>query len=106
MGLARILECMFKEMDTTNKGWISADVFVKHLQDGAFTEYLRALELDVNDAIELYKLLDADASGYVSIAEFVEGCQRLKGDCSKLSLAGLHYDIRRIGRVVNQLSQA
>merc|ERR1719401_1533715 len=48
--------------------------------------YFQALELDVSQANVLFDLLDTDRDGLVSIEEFVDGANRLKGYARNLDV--------------------
>merc|ERR1711937_184734 len=57
--------------------------------------HLRAIGLEVNEALGLFKLLDVDETNEVSIQEFVVGCMRLKGGAKSIDLATLMYENKR-----------
>jgi len=47
----------------------------------------------VSDAASLFKLLDVDRSGSVEIMEFIEGCQKLKGESRTLDMHLMRYEL-------------
>merc|ERR1711862_166294 len=48
--------------------------------------------MSLNDAEQLFRLLDRDMSGSISIEEFVRGCLRLRGPARSNDVAALVYD--------------
>mmetsp|Transcript_96358 Transcript_96358/g.152363 ORF Transcript_96358/g.152363 Transcript_96358/m.152363 type:complete len:137 (+) Transcript_96358:3-413(+) len=56
--------------------------------------YLAAIQLDVTDAWELFKLLDTDESALIDVEEFVHGCLRLKGTAKAIDVAKLDYEMK------------
>jgi len=55
-------------------------------------DFLAALQLDIGDAWELFKLLDTDESQLIDVEEFVHGCLRLKGMAKAVDIAKLDYE--------------
>ncbi|CAK0898397.1 unnamed protein product, partial [Prorocentrum cordatum] len=66
-------------------------------------EYFEALELNASSIRALFKLLDADKSGTVDIAEFCEGCLRLKGEARSFDINCLLYEHRRMHQKMSHL---
>merc|ERR1712216_206433 len=71
---------------------LAYDDFERVLSSPATRDYLAAMDLEVSDAWELFKLLDAKESQVIDVAEFVAGCLRLKGPARALDVAMLCYD--------------
>ncbi|CAK0898396.1 unnamed protein product, partial [Prorocentrum cordatum] len=65
--------------------------------------YFEALELNASSIRALFKLLDADKSGTVDIAEFCEGCLRLKGEARSFDINCLLYEHRRMHQKMSHL---
>ncbi|CAJ1381399.1 unnamed protein product [Effrenium voratum] len=57
--------------------------------------YLALLDITVESSSNMFKLLDTDGSGELSVEEFVDGLLRLKGQAKTIDLVGLRHDIRR-----------
>jgi hypothetical protein len=83
---------LFQIADQDHSAEISWQEFEEHLQDKAMDEYFKAIDLSRRDAQQLFKLLDTDQSGTISVEEFVRGCLRLKGPARSVDLAALVYD--------------
>lgn len=80
------LQKVFMELDLNHSGRLSLEEFESHLNDERALAYFQAVKLDVTDIGHLFSLLDADGSGSVEIEEFIEGCQRLKGESRNLDI--------------------
>jgi hypothetical protein len=71
---------------------------VRLLADTDLKSYLAAIELRPSEAHGLFKLLDVDNSGVVSIEEFLSGCIRLKGTARALEMATMLYEMNKVSR--------
>mmetsp|Transcript_15531 Transcript_15531/g.35547 ORF Transcript_15531/g.35547 Transcript_15531/m.35547 type:complete len:892 (-) Transcript_15531:183-2858(-) len=85
---------LFQEWDTSADGEITLGEFEEHLQDEKMVAFLKALELDIEDSWTLFKLLDQDNGGTVSVDEFVEGCLKLKGHAKSMQVHQMMYESR------------
>merc|ERR1719499_3087492 len=65
--------------------------------------YLSAIGIDPSEAQGLFKLLDDDGSGSVSIEEFITGFLRLKGGAKAVDMVMLLYENRKIGKKLNKI---
>lgn len=83
---------MFIAADEDGSSGISWDEFEKHIDDPAMDSFFRSLELSRKDAKDLFRLLDCDNSGSLTVEEFVRGCMRLRGPARSVDLAALVYD--------------
>merc|ERR1719502_1895787 len=63
------------------------DDFAEVLSDPSTQTFLGGLDLNVDDAWELFKLLDTDESNHIDVEEFVSGCLRLKGQAKAMDIA-------------------
>jgi len=88
---------IFRSIDVDQSGMINMDELKEFLADDSLElkAYLQALELDAEDAKALFKLLDNDGSGEIDIAEFCDGCMRLKGEAKSFDINCLLYDSKR-----------
>jgi len=85
---------LFREWDTSKDGEITLAEFEEHLQDEKMVAFLKALEIDIEDSWTLFKLLDQDRGGTVTVNEFVEGCLRLKGNAKSMQVHQMMYESR------------
>jgi hypothetical protein len=64
------------------------------LSDPKTKNFLSAIQLDTQDAWELFKLLDTDDSRLIDVEEFISGCLRLKGAAKSMDVAKMSYEAR------------
>lgn len=88
------LSKLFHDMDNDNTGNITIVEFEALLQDDMANAQFQALELNIGDAWTLFKLIDDDGSGTVSIDEFLNGCEALKGGARSIDVAASRYENR------------
>jgi len=98
----RKIHTFFAEADKDKSGKLSWEEFKEHLEVPKVSAYFRALELDVSQAQTVFKLLDRDGGGEVSLDEFLAGCLRLKGQAKSLDLNVLIYEQRRMFSMLAQ----
>jgi len=94
------IDLVFREMDGDETGTLTLEEFTKHLDDERVIAYFNTLKLDVSDAPGLFKLLDDDNSGSVEIEEFVEGCQKLKGESRSLDTHLIRYELNDLSKKI------
>ena len=56
----------------------------------------------MSSAYDIFKLLDDDESGSISVEEFVIGCMGLRGEAKSFDLARLGYDLKRENKTIAQ----
>merc|ERR1719408_988501 len=95
---------VFREMDVDETGTITMDEFLTHLDDDRVIAYFNSMKLDVSDATALFKLLDTDRSGSVEINEFIDGCQKLKGESRTLDMHLMRYELQYLRQQLNEFS--
>lgn len=87
---------LFDSLDGMDTGQITFDVFERHLTDEPMQAYFASMDLDVDDAWTLFRLLDVDNTRAVDADEFVVGCLKLKGPAKSIHIAQLIYENRRV----------
>eukprot|EP00927_Polykrikos_kofoidii_P038529 TRINITY_DN3291_c0_g1_i2.p1 TRINITY_DN3291_c0_g1~~TRINITY_DN3291_c0_g1_i2.p1 ORF type:complete len:576 (-),score=81.93 TRINITY_DN3291_c0_g1_i2:398-2125(-) len=83
---------------TSCDGNVSWDDFQAHLQDPDIKLLFDEIDVDQDDAHELFHLLDTNQTGKVDVDEFISGCMRLDGPAKAVDLAVLAEMHRRQGR--------
>merc|ERR1719469_1204369 len=63
----------------------------------------QTLELDVSQAHDFFELLDTDGSNEVSLAEFMDGCMRLKGQARSVDVNMLILLNKKLSDTVSQV---
>lgn len=103
------LQQIFITMDAESTGNITLENLERLMHDNNenFKHYLEALDLRVDDAWTLFKLLDRQETNTVDIEQFVEGCLRLKGQAKGIDLATMMYEnkwmMHKLTRISDEL---
>jgi len=85
---------LFKEIDTDTSGDITVAELEKILTDEKLKAYFEALGLEVEDAWQLFKLIDTKRVNTISLNDFIDGCMRLKGVAKGIDVAIMMSDHR------------
>jgi len=93
------MRVLFEEMDEGASGEFTMEEFVIKLQDERVVAYFHSLKLDVSDAKSLFRLLDTDSSGLVSIEEFVTGIYTLQGESRTLDMKIMQLEVSQLREV-------
>jgi len=100
----KLLE-MFRELDQSNDGYISADEFKQLIDDEQLKTWSNALDLRISQLMELFDFLD-DGDGKISVHEFVQGMPKIKGNAQSTDLLHLVSLMRKMHAKVDKLSDA
>jgi hypothetical protein len=87
---------LFAEFDPDHTGTLPQDLFARCMDSERVQAYFQAHQLDTSHADVLFRILDENGSGSISIQEFVLGVLRLKGVSRELDTRVLLYDCREI----------
>lgn len=90
---------------TDDDGVITWEEFEARLDDPEILLYFQTVDLDVSEALGLFRLLDTDNSGTVEAEEFVMGCLRLRGFAKAVDLATLMYENRRWHKKMDRMTK-
>lgn len=85
---------MFKQADDDNSGEISWTEFEAHLEEPQMQACLKELNVDMEDAHELFRLLDINGSGSIDADELVNGSLLLMGTAKSIDLASFMREYR------------
>jgi len=100
------LQDLFKTMDPTNTGRITLNNFEEALCDHHVQAYFRSLEITVDDAWNLFRLLDDNESNSIDLEEFVTGCLRLRGSARSIDIHMLMYESKWTMRKLSEVLAA
>eukprot|EP00927_Polykrikos_kofoidii_P046925 TRINITY_DN4102_c0_g1_i3.p1 TRINITY_DN4102_c0_g1~~TRINITY_DN4102_c0_g1_i3.p1 ORF type:complete len:713 (-),score=112.24 TRINITY_DN4102_c0_g1_i3:59-2197(-) len=98
----RAMVQVFHEIDVRSAGIITFDEFKSHLADERAVAYFAAKEIDCDDALTLFRLLDADGSDSLDFEEFLFGCEKLKGQASAIDVELLRNDVHGLTRIITE----
>lgn len=70
---------LFAELDDDHEGTVTWEVFLDFLDREEVEAFLAAHMLETSHARSLFKMLDRDRTGVITVSEFVIGMWRLKG---------------------------
>lgn len=90
--LIRKLQSIFQHLDEDSSGTITIDEFESNMDDESLKAYFASMDLNVDEAWSLFKLLDADGSHIIDMDKFVNGCLRLVGNAKSIDIAMLSYE--------------
>merc|ERR1719240_1623683 len=87
---------LFTQLDTDQSGKLSYEELDSHLHDEALQEYFCVLEMEPEEAKDLFCLLDIRGEGEVSITDFTTGCLKIMGAPKNLDICTCLYQSRRM----------
>jgi len=92
------LRMLFREMREdstidTSSGLTAAELHFQ-LSKPKVQSWFNTLDIDAKQTWKLYKILDQDNSGLVSLEDFVDGCLRLRGQATRVDVESLKWEIR------------
>jgi len=93
------------EMDTDDDGLITLQELVVSLSDPRVVSYFVAMGLQVEDATEIFQILDSDQNGYIEIEEFINGCYRLQGAAKNLDTKITQFKVNQVMARVGKISK-
>jgi len=97
---------LFKVIDQDGSGELSASEFEAGLLDPKVQIFLESLELSVQEARLLFKLLDG-GDQKIDIRDFVDGCMNLRGQARNFDVALLRFECQcMLDRVVDFIETA
>eukprot|EP00929_Paragymnodinium_shiwhaense_P086789 TRINITY_DN4721_c0_g1_i1.p1 TRINITY_DN4721_c0_g1~~TRINITY_DN4721_c0_g1_i1.p1 ORF type:complete len:619 (+),score=92.21 TRINITY_DN4721_c0_g1_i1:190-2046(+) len=92
---------IFQSIDMDGSGQIDVHDMKPFLDTEPAHALFAALEIGVDDAKELFDLLDEDGTQVIDLEEFMFGCLRLRGSAKALDVARLHYQNKHLTKKLN-----
>lgn len=98
------LRRIFESTDLDDNGTLEWDEFEACVETMEMQEFMRSIDLDPNEAVKLYKLIDVEEKGSVMLEDFVSQCSRLRGNAKSVDLMTVLFEMRHFVRAYLQLS--
>jgi len=105
-GSMRKLFAVFLKADKDGNKTLGKDEFLDVLKDLDAQGQMHAMGIDLEDAEEIFDLIDFDRSGELDCEEFIEGCLRTRGHAKARHLMALGWDIVAVKHQVTDLSNS
>jgi len=86
---------IFEEGDCDESGEISYTEFENFMQDEHLQAYLAHLNVDPDNAWQIFRLIDLNKDGSVSLEEFTTGLLTMKGPAKAIDVKGIVYDVKK-----------
>merc|ERR1712032_1133276 len=94
---------LFRAGDMDDDHYISRDEFTKLMTEESVLDTLANLGVHPTEAQGLFTLLDNDASGYIQMDEFIDGCVRVTGEAKAVDIVTLMYENKKTIMKLEQL---
>jgi len=99
------IRALFSSSGYGKDGHVTEDALQELMNQNDFKGQLSALGLHTSEAHGLFKLLDGDNSGFVSIDEFLSGCLRLKGTARAVDMVTLLFETSKMNRKMSRMER-
>jgi len=99
------LRTIFERSDTDHSMCMTEGELAKLMDEDDFNTQLECLGIHPTEAHGLFKLLDDDDSGSVTIEEFLSGCIRLKGTAKAIDMITLLFETNKISKKIGKLTR-
>jgi hypothetical protein len=93
--LMQQMRILFMEAEADGSGTLSFEEFADQIDTPSFENMLKAVDLDVDEAKNLFHLLDIEECGEIEAESFVNGCQRLTGAAKAIELSAFIFEWKR-----------
>jgi len=96
----RQMERLFDEADKDDSGAISKEEFQGILKDPKVRTWMSALEIEVNDAEILYRMMKGEDEGQLTLQELINSISRLKGSARSIDVVALMHQVKDLDDLV------
>merc|ERR1719245_2826106 len=95
--ILKVVKDLFGAMGDNGSQMLTRQQFAHMLTDPHVIAYLRALDVNLNEARGMFELLDVDHSDTLSVEEFLNGCIRMKGGARAVDMVEVLYESKKMG---------
>jgi Ca2+-binding EF-hand superfamily protein len=103
--LVKLAYKTFGIVDEDDSAVITWEELSLSMENRVLEEYLVAMDLSRTNAQDLFRLLDEDQSGEISIEEFVHGCMRLKGIARAADVCQILVDVQELRKELMEVAE-
>jgi len=94
------LKKIFDEIDVDHTGFITWKEFKQYSHREDVLRYMAIMDMNIEEARELFHMFDIEGTGNISIDNFIEGCMRVKGHARNLDVLHIQEDVRKVKDMV------
>jgi len=99
---------IFTEADSDGSARLEKEEFTTYIQDIRVQAYFRSIGLNIEteNALAFFSLLDLDNAGSISLEDFMDGCAQFIGTARQLDVARNRMEVVKVRRQVAELQEA
>jgi hypothetical protein len=97
------LKILFKELDEDGSGALSKEEFTDVLDDPAFVQKMKALDIELDELPTIFDIFD-DGDGQISTDEFCSGLMKMSGKALNRDMLTAVKKFRKCNRQIDELS--
>jgi len=102
--MVQLIGELFTRMDANHSGTLSYEELEAHLHEESLQEYFCVLEMQPEEAKDLFSLLDVRNTCEISINEFTNGCLKVMGAPKNLDICTCLYQSKRLMIVLENIA--
>lgn len=91
---------IFLDVDVNQNGVLTWEDFESALSNPQMSVLFEAVDLDMEEALELFQLIDVEETGKIDLESFVNSFFQFRGSAKSLDLAMLSFEMKRHNRLV------
>lgn len=99
---AHHLISLLREMDSSGDGFLTREEFLASAGRHEVKEFMDALAINLDDATNIFSLLDRNMDGMVDVVEFVQGMEKLRGEAKS---SDIHMLIMQCQHILDMASR-
>merc|ERR1719235_2415810 len=98
------LKMLFKDLDEDGSGALSKEEFTDVLDDPAFVQKMKALDIELDELPTIFEIFD-DGDGQISTDEFCGGLKKMQNKAMNRDMLIAMKKFRKANRQVDAMSQ-
>lgn len=97
----RKMSTLFNALDTSGQGNLEYAEFGIIAQDPEVMTWLSSMDIETDDLKTLFKLIDVDNSGSISIDELISRVPRIRGSARSIDVLALRRRMNEVASILN-----